>query len=100
VNAEEAAAVRGVLLAALGQRPPADAAADAEFLAERTNRLSGRQQEVLELVAEGRTEAQIARALGFALTTAKTHKTAMFRTLGARSAAHAVAIGFRQGLLR
>lgn len=99
MNAEEGAAVRGLLLVALGQRPAADAVADAELLAERTSRLSKRQQEVLQLMAEGRTEAQIARTLGFALTTAKTHKAALFRLLGARSAAHAVAIGFRQGLL-
>jgi DNA-binding NarL/FixJ family response regulator len=62
--------------------------------------LTERQLQVLRLVADGRTERQIAHELHMAFTTAKTHKADVFKALGARSAAHAVAIGFRHGLLK
>jgi two-component system nitrate/nitrite response regulator NarL len=103
MNAEEAAAVRGVLLTALGQRPAADAAADAELLAERTSEaldLTERQLQVLQASARGRTIEQTARELGLAPTTVRSHRRHILETLEAVSTAQAVAIAFRKGLLK
>lgn len=61
--------------------------------------LSARQQQILELRAEGRTHRWIAKTLGIDETTVAHHMTHLLTALGARDCAHAVAIGFRQGLL-
>ena len=57
-----------------------------------------RELEVLELVAEGCTTAEIARALWITEDTVRTHIKRMLVRLGARTRAHAVAIAFREGL--
>lgn len=61
--------------------------------------LSRRELAVLELVAEGHTGAEIARRLDVAPSTVKTHLKHVFAKLDARDRAHAVARGFRQGIL-
>lgn len=55
---------------------------------------------VLRLIAEGNTNAQIARELGISEDTVKGRARALFEDLGARDRAHAVAIGYQRGLLR
>ena len=62
-------------------------------------RLSARSLQVLELVADGASNADIARRLFVAPDTVKKHVRKLCRAMGARNRAHAVAIGFRSGLL-
>lgn len=61
--------------------------------------LSGREVEVLEGMSRGKSNAQIGRELHVAEDTVKTHARRMFRKMGAADRAHAVALGFRWGLL-
>ena len=62
--------------------------------------LSRRETEVLQLVADGLKNGQIAARLWLSVETVKSHVGAISAKLDAHSRAHAVAIGFRQGLLR
>jgi DNA-binding NarL/FixJ family response regulator len=62
--------------------------------------LSERELEVMRLVAEGRTNDQIARSLGTSVSTVKAQLSALFAKLGARDRASAVAACFRLGILR
>ncbi len=52
--------------------------------------LTARQSDVLTLLAEGRTTKDIARRLGLAVPTVKTHLAAVYRQLGARNRLQAV----------
>jgi len=61
--------------------------------------LSGRQLQLLELLADGLTLPQIARQMWVTLPTAKKHKAILFEKLNARTSAQAVAEGFRRGHL-
>lgn len=63
-------------------------------------RLTRRELEVLQLVADGLGGAQIARALYISDDTVKTHVAHLLNKLGAASRANAVAIGIRNGLIR
>ncbi len=56
----------------------------------RTSRLSGRETEVYELLAHGRTNPQIAQALFIAESTVKVHVRHIFEKLGVRSRVEAV----------
>ena len=61
--------------------------------------LSQRQHDVLRLVAQGMTRKEVARELGIQPHTAADHAAAMRATLGAKTLAHAVAIGAKRGIL-
>jgi DNA-binding CsgD family transcriptional regulator len=61
--------------------------------------LSPRETQILELLAEGLTYQEIATRIGISHETVKRTNRGMRERLGARNAAHAVAIGFRIGLL-
>jgi DNA-binding NarL/FixJ family response regulator len=61
--------------------------------------LTGREREVLHLIAEGLPGKQIARALGISERTVKFHTAALFRKLGADNRAQAVALAAQRGLL-
>jgi len=52
--------------------------------------LTGRQIDVLRRLAEGKTNREIAQALGLAEGTVKIHVTAIFKTLGVRNRTQAV----------
>lgn len=54
---------------------------------------------LLELVAEGCTNTQIAREMSVSVSTVKAHLSALFKRLGARDRASAIAICFRKGWL-
>lgn len=62
-------------------------------------RLTEREFQVLHGMSRGKRNSDIARELFLAETTVKTHARHLFHKLGALDRAHAVAIGFREGLL-
>jgi len=61
--------------------------------------LTGRELEVLELVAAGLSNAEIAAALFISVATARTHVGRVLTKLGARDRAQLVVIAFRTGLV-
>ncbi len=63
-------------------------------------RLTPRELEVLELMAEGCPNLEIARRLEISCGTAKAHVHAILQKLGVRSRAAAVALALRRGLVR
>lgn len=82
-----------------------DAAADAETYvdpaAERNGapRLTKRQREILQMIADGHSTAIAARRLGLSTETVRTHTKAILARLSARDRAHAVAIALRSSLI-
>jgi DNA-binding NarL/FixJ family response regulator len=63
-------------------------------------RLTPREVEVLEQLAQGLTNKQIARILGISEHTVKYHISAVYAKLGAMNRAEAVRIGARRGYLQ
>lgn len=64
-----------------------------------TETLSRREREVLSLVAEGCTNAQIGERLYIGSQTVKTHLARTFRKLGVRDRAQAVSVAIRDNLI-
>jgi DNA-binding NarL/FixJ family response regulator len=62
--------------------------------------LTGREREVLRLIAEGLSNKQISRALGITERTVKFHVTSIFNKLGAENRAQAAALAIQQGLVK
>lgn len=62
--------------------------------------LCSREREVLDGMANGHTNAVIARGLYLSEDTVKTYNRRLFRKLGARDRAHAVARGYQLGILQ
>lgn len=62
--------------------------------------LSPRERQVLVLVADGLTNAEIGERMQVATETVKTMVRHVLEKLDVESRAHAVGVGFRQGLLR
>jgi DNA-binding NarL/FixJ family response regulator len=62
--------------------------------------LSDREREVLDLVAAGKSNKQIAKALGIADGTVKVHVANILAKLGAQGRSEAVAVAVRRGLVR
>jgi DNA-binding NarL/FixJ family response regulator len=60
--------------------------------------LTGRQQQVLALLAQGKSNKQICRALGLAEATVKVHVTAVLKALKVSSRTQAVVMVNRLGL--
>ena len=60
-----------------------------------TNHLTRRQQEVLQLLTHGKSNKEIARALGIAEATTKIHMAALVRALGVRNRTEAA---FKAGI--
>src|SRR6266702_2994925 len=65
----------------------------------RRPQLTERELQVLHGMADGKSNAEIGRDLFVSEDTVKTHARRLFRKLGARDRAHAVAAGFRAGLV-
>ena len=62
--------------------------------------LSPRQRDVLAHIADGLRIKQSADRLGIEYNTARSHAAKAKNRLGAKSAAHAVAIALRKGLIQ
>ena len=73
--------------------PGAPGAVSAETLG-----LTGRQQQVLALLAQGKSNKQICRALGLAEATVKVHVTAVLKALRVTSRTQAIVMVNRLGL--
>jgi DNA-binding NarL/FixJ family response regulator len=103
-DAEPDELYRGIRAAARGESP-IDPKAAAELLAGRAasapgGDLSGREREVLVLVASGLANKQIARRLGISEKTVKGHLTRIFQTIGVADRTQAALWAERSGLLR
>lgn len=70
---------------------------EAELLASPS--LTGRQSEVLRLIADGKSNKEIAIVLGISPFTVRIHVSALFRTLGVATRAAAVSQAVSDGLL-
>ena len=102
-DAEPDNVVRAVRAAARGESP-LDPRAARVVLTSRsrpapTSVLSGREKEVLVLVAEGLANKQIARALGIAERTVKAHLTSIFNQIGVTDRTSAALWAHRRGLV-
>jgi DNA-binding CsgD family transcriptional regulator len=91
-------AVPGIRLAARGETPDA-VILPPRAAAETDASLTGREAEVLALIAEGASNKMIARRLGISVHTAKFHVAAVLDKLDAGSRADAVAQAVRLGVL-
>jgi DNA-binding NarL/FixJ family response regulator len=84
--------LRAIRLASLG-RPPGSYRPAAQ------SSLSPRQQEVLQLIAAGQTNAEIAKRLFLSRHTVKQHTSALYRKLRVKNRTHAVQAAQRMGLI-
>ena len=64
-----------------------------------THRLTPRQREVLQLIAEGRSAKQIAALLKISTRTAEAHKANILKALGLESTAELVQYAIRNGII-
>ncbi|MFE7874448.1 response regulator transcription factor, partial [Micromonospora humida] len=64
-----------------------------------TPTLSPAQRHLLALIADGHTLASVGRRTGLSATNVSTRLSRAYHLLGARNAAHAVAIAYRTGIL-
>ncbi len=62
--------------------------------------LSRRETEILEYIAQGNSNKEIAHALGICNQTVKNHVTSIMRKLTANDRTHAVVLALRHGLIR
>lgn len=83
------------LIATFLRKRPADAPSNDP----RLERLTGREREVLLLVAKGMNNAEIADAMHLSIATVKSHVLALFRKLGVRDRVGAVVLAYEAGLV-
>lgn len=94
------AATRGLIATFLAQGGGADAPAPGSAHSERLAALTGREREVLVLVASGLSNDGIAGRLEVSPLTVKTHVNRAMAKLGARDRAQLVVIAYESGLVR
>ncbi|OZI30523.1 helix-turn-helix transcriptional regulator [Bordetella genomosp. 10] len=84
-------------------RPIVDAAQGSHHLAQRPYSpmrvLTPRQEEILRLLAKGRTMREISKEIGISVATVKSHARTLYWKLNARNQAEAAFIAVQQGLL-
>lgn len=66
----------------------------------KSSELTKREIEVMQLLANGLTERQIANELFIAYKTVKNHKENAYRKIGCHNKGEAVAYCFRKGLIK
>jgi DNA-binding NarL/FixJ family response regulator len=66
---------------------------------ERSTDLTGREREILELIAEGLTNAAIAKRLFISVNTVRNHVQSLLAKLGAHSKLEALSVAVRDGLI-
>ena len=76
-------------------KPPTESQPDLTIL----DPLTDRELEVLNLVAEGFSNLEIAKRLGVSRNTIKFHVSSIIGKLGATSRTEAVTVGLRRGLI-
>ena len=64
-----------------------------------TQRLTARQREVLQLIAEGRSAKEVAGILKLSIRTAEVHKARILEALGLRTTAELVQYAIRNGII-
>ena len=74
--------------------PPSDA------VASRVDQLTDREREILKLIAQGRSNAELAQQLYLSEATVKTHVSAILRKLAVRDRVQAVIAAYEAGLAR
>lgn len=62
--------------------------------------LTGRETDILEMLADGRINVWIAEELSLSVDTVKTHVKNIHKKLNSNTNAKAVAVAFRNGILR
>lgn len=62
-------------------------------------RLTDREREIVQLLAEGRSNKEVAGLLGISVKTAETHRAAVMRKLGMESFSHLVRYAIRNKLI-
>lgn len=84
-------------------RPIVEAAQGAQYLSDRGHAtpraLTPRQEQILRLLAKGRTMRDISREIGISVATVKSHARTLYWKLNARNQAEAAYIAVQQGLL-
>ncbi|MDQ0796782.1 response regulator transcription factor [Streptomyces sp. B1I3] len=93
-------ATKGLIATFLAQDDSTDGGPDAARYSERLAALTGREREVLVLVAGGHSNDQIAERLVVSPLTVKTHVNRAMAKLGARDRAQLVVIAYESGLVR
>ena len=94
------AAGHGLLDPAVTLRVIAAFAGTAEVRSEKADQLTPREQDVLRLLAEGLTNAEIAARMYLGEATVKTHLSRILMKLGLRTRVQAVVFAYRNGLVR
>jgi DNA-binding CsgD family transcriptional regulator len=61
--------------------------------------LTGREREIVQLLAEGRTCKELAVALGISVKTAETHRTNVMRKLGMHSVSELVRLAVKHHMI-
>jgi DNA-binding NarL/FixJ family response regulator len=72
---------------------------DSRGLEDSYDLLTDREREVLQLIAEGRTNKEVAGLLGVSLTTIETHRTHILQKLGLHSIPELILYAVRKGII-
>jgi len=81
------------------RNPPPSASSGARLGSSSAPALTLIQRAILQGMSQGRSNREIAETLGVSEDTVKSHAARLYRRLGARDRAHAVALGLRQRLV-
>jgi DNA-binding CsgD family transcriptional regulator len=65
-----------------------------------SDRLTAREKEILQLLAEGRSNKEVAGALGISVKTAETHRAAIMRKLGFKTFSDMVRYAIRNHIIQ